>query len=88
MYDSFADDSTKDKKKIKWGEEDGIASERLEQIIKESMQVFWKFVRADKDKDDENVFHKVFHHKENEVKDTEISELLRDIQIKLHKVFY
>lgn len=78
------DDSTKDKKKIKWGEEDGIASERLEQIIKKSMQLFWKFVRADKD--DEKVFHKVFHHhKENEVKDTEISELLRDIQIQLHK---
>lgn len=51
------------------------------------MQLFWKFVRADKD--DEKVFHKVFHHhKENEVKDTEISELLRDIQIQLHKVFY
>jgi len=46
------------------------------------MQVFWKFVRADKD--DENVFHKVFHHKENEVKE---AELLRDIQIRLHKVF-
>ncbi|GAU44202.1 hypothetical protein TSUD_370650 [Trifolium subterraneum] len=80
---TIKDDSTKDKKKIKWGEENVIACERLAQIIKESMQMFWEFVKADKE--DGNVFHKVSHHKGNEGKDKEISDLLGDIQTQLHK---
>jgi hypothetical protein len=84
-YDCFADDSIKDKKKFKWGEEDAIACERLAQIIKDSMQMFWEFVKADKE--DGNVFHKVSHHKGNEGEDKEISDLLGDIRTQLHKVF-
>ncbi|XP_045804386.1 uncharacterized protein LOC123897694 [Trifolium pratense] len=80
---TIKDDSTKDKKKVKWGEEDAIACERLAHIIKESMQMFWEFVKPDKE--DGNVFHKVSHHKGNEGKDKEISDLLGDIQTQLHK---
>ena len=79
---TIKDDSTKDKKKFKWGEEDAIGSERLEQIIKESMQVFWEFLRVGKDEG--NVFQKVYH-KGNEVKDKENSDILRDIQTQLYK---
>ncbi|RHN41035.1 putative ribosomal protein L34Ae [Medicago truncatula] len=71
------DDSTKEKKEIAWGdEEDAISIERLEQIIKESMQVFLEFVG---DKDDGSVFHRVSHHKGNELKEEDILELLGDI---------
>ncbi|KAK2355102.1 myb protein X [Trifolium repens] len=79
---TIKDDSIKDKK-IKWGEEDAIASERLAQIINESMQMFWEFVKADKE--DGNEFRKVSHHKGNEGEDKEISDLLGDIRTQLHK---
>ncbi|CAI8606812.1 unnamed protein product [Vicia faba] len=81
--DPFQNDSAKDKKKIKWGEDDVIASENLEEIIKESMQIFWEFVEAYKD--DGNVFQKIPRYRMNEIKDKEISELLEDIQTQLHK---
>lgn len=65
----------------KGGEEDPIASGRLEDIIKESMQVFWEFVRADKD--NVNVISK---HIGNDLKDPSISNLLVDIRTQLQKV--
>jgi len=81
-----SDDGTKEKKEIVWGdEEDAISIERLEQIIKESMQVFLEFVG---DKDDGSVFHRVSHHKGNELKEEDISELLGDIRTQLHKVIF
>ncbi|CAI8606813.1 unnamed protein product [Vicia faba] len=80
---SIKDDSAKDKKKVKWSEEGAIGCERLEHIIKESMQVFLEFVNADKD--DGNVFHKTSHYRENEVKHKEISSVLGDIRTQLHK---
>lgn len=67
------------------GEEDAIGNERLEHIIKKSMQVFWEFVNADKD--DENLFHKTSHYRENKIKDKEISDLVGNIRTQLHKVF-
>lgn len=79
-------DSIKDKKRIKWDEENAIASENLKEIIKESMQKFLEFVEAYKD--DRNVFHKVPHYRMNEIQDREILELLEDIQTQLHKVGY
>ncbi|KAL5163275.1 hypothetical protein HKD37_07G020208 [Glycine soja] len=76
------DDNTKDKKIIKLGEEHAIDSERLEQIIKESMRVFWEFVRADKDYG--NVI-KVFHQTGIHVKDPAISDLLGNVRTQLQK---
>lgn len=79
-------DSIKDDTRIKWGEEDAIARENLDEIIKESMQKFLEFVKTYKD--DKNVFHKVPRYRMNEIKDKEILELLEDIQTQLHKVGY
>lgn len=79
-------DSIKDDKRIKWGEEDAIARENLDEIIKESMQKFLEFVKTYKD--DKNVFYKVPRYRMSEIKDKEISELLEDIQTQLHKVGY
>lgn len=50
------------------------------------MQVFWEFIRADKENG--NVFHKVSNHKGTKVKDAEISNLLVEVQTQLHKVFF
>lgn len=65
-------------------EEDAIASGRLEDIIKESMRVFWEFVRADKDYG--NVVLKVSKHIGTDLKDPAISNLLVDIRTQLQKV--
>ncbi|XP_057448242.1 uncharacterized protein LOC130739829 isoform X2 [Lotus japonicus] len=64
-------------------EEDAIASGRLEDIIKESMRVFWEFVRADKDYG--NVVLKVPKHIGTDLKDPAISNLLVDIRTQLQK---
>lgn len=79
------DDNTKDKKIIKLGEEHAIDSERLEQIIKESMRVFWEFVRADKDYG--NVI-KISHQIGVDVKDPAISDLLGNVRTQLQKVTF
>lgn len=60
-------------------EDDAIAGERLAEIIKESMRVFWDFVRADKD-DTGNAFFKVSHQSKTHLKDPEISDLLISIR--------
>jgi len=78
-----ADDNTKDKKIIKLGEEYAINSERLEKIIKESMQVFWEFVRADKD-----YAIKASHKIVIDLKDLSISDLLGNVRTQLQKVFF
>ncbi|MED6121649.1 hypothetical protein PIB30_032190 [Stylosanthes scabra] len=82
---AIKDDNRKDKKITKWGEEeDAIASGKLLEIIKESMQVFWEFVRADKDY--ENVIPKISKKRiGNDVSDPEISDLLVDIRVQLQK---
>ncbi|KAI5437454.1 hypothetical protein KIW84_023530 [Lathyrus oleraceus] len=66
----------------KGSEEDPIASGKLEDIIKESMRVFWEFVRADKDNGNVNVISK---HIGNDLKDPTISNLLVDIRTQLQK---
>ncbi|CAK8536751.1 unnamed protein product [Lathyrus sativus] len=66
----------------KGSEEDPIASGKLEDIIKESMRVFWEFVRADKDNGNVNVISK---HIGNDLKDPSISNLLMDIRTQLQK---
>ncbi|TKY69683.1 structural constituent of ribosome [Spatholobus suberectus] len=64
-------------------EEDVIASGRLAEIIKESMRVFWEFVRADKGYG--NVILKASQHHRTDVKDTLISGLMVDIKTQLQK---
>ncbi|GAU46525.1 hypothetical protein TSUD_402550 [Trifolium subterraneum] len=65
----------------KGGEEDPIASGRLQDIIKESMRVFWEFVRAD-NKDNGNLISKEIG---SDLKDPVISNLLVDIRTQLLK---
>ncbi|KAK7400920.1 hypothetical protein VNO78_12229 [Psophocarpus tetragonolobus] len=79
---AIKDDNTKDKKIIKLGEEYAIDSERLEQIIKECMRVFWEFVKADKDYG--NVI-KNSHYIGIDLKDPAISDLLGDVRTQLQK---
>ncbi|KAK7307109.1 hypothetical protein VNO77_39878 [Canavalia gladiata] len=68
----------------KWNEEeDAIASGRLAEIIKESMRVFWEFVRADKDYG--NVILKVSQQNKIDLKDPVISGFLVDIRTQLQK---
>ncbi|ESW30647.1 hypothetical protein PHAVU_002G171100 [Phaseolus vulgaris] len=77
------DDNTKDKKIIKLGEEyAAINSERLAKIISESMQMFWEFVRADKDYG--NVI-KASHKTGIDLKDQSISDLLGNVRTQLQK---
>ncbi|KAK7317990.1 hypothetical protein RJT34_02673 [Clitoria ternatea] len=74
---AIKDDNMKDKKMIKWSEEDAIDSEKLARIIKESMRVLWEFVRADKDY---GVCYSGI-----DAKDPEISDLVRNVRTQLHK---
>ncbi|KAH1261019.1 hypothetical protein GmHk_02G003990 [Glycine max] len=64
-------------------EEDAIASGKLADIIKESMRVFWEFVRADKDYG--NVIFKASQHNRIDLKDPIISGLMVDIKTQLQK---
>ncbi|CAL0315181.1 unnamed protein product [Lupinus luteus] len=75
------DDNMNDKNITKGDEEDyAIASGRLADIIKESMSVFWEFVKADRDYG--NVIPKV---SQQIGIDPAISGLLVDIRTQLHK---
>lgn len=74
----FADDSKEDE------EEDAIGSGRLAEIIKESMRVFWEFVRADKDYG--NLIFKASQYSIIDLKDPVISSLMVDIRTQLQKV--
>ena len=62
-----------------------INSERLVKIISESMQMFWEFVRADKDYG--NVI-KASHKTGIDLKDQSISDLLGNVRTQLQKVFF
>ncbi|KAL5123275.1 60S ribosomal protein L34 [Glycine soja] len=64
-------------------EEDAIASGKLADITKESMRVFWEFVRADKDYG--NVIFKASQHNRIDLKDPIISGLMVDIKTQLQK---
>lgn len=62
-------------------EEDTITSAMLTVIIKESMRVFWEFLRADKDEGDVML-------KSPELQDSIDSELLIDIRTDFQKVCF
>nr|KYP65801.1 hypothetical protein KK1_012067 [Cajanus cajan] len=64
-------------------DENPIASGRLADIIKESMRMFWEFVRADKDYG--NVIFKASQHNRTVLKDPMISGLMVDIKTQLQK---
>lgn len=83
LVPAIKDDSMKDKNITKGDEEDAITSGRLADIIKESMRVFWEFVRADKDYG--NVILKAFQQIGTDFKDPAISSLLVDIRTQLQK---
>ncbi|CAL0308115.1 unnamed protein product [Lupinus luteus] len=77
-------DSMKDRNITRGDEKDNaISSGRLVDIIKESMSVFWEFVRADKDYG--NVFLKASQHIGLDLKDPATSCLLVDIRTQLQK---
>lgn len=71
------DDSKEDE------EEDAIGSGRLADIIKESMSVFWEFIRADKDYG--NVILKASQYNRIDLKDPLISSLMLEIRTQLQK---
>jgi len=75
----------KDKNATKRDDEDAVTSGKLAETIRESMRVFWEFVRADKEVNG-NVFSKVSHRTRTHLKDPAISDLLTDIQTHLQKV--
>lgn len=77
----------KDKKMMRREEEDAVTSVKLEEMIKESMRVFWEFIRADKDDTNANVLFKVSHQSKKHLKDPAISDLLIHTRTHLHKVF-
>ncbi|QCD90443.1 hypothetical protein DEO72_LG4g1399 [Vigna unguiculata] len=64
-------------------EDAAIASGRLAEIIKESMRVFWEFVRADKDYG--NVIFKASQHHRIDLNDPMIPGLMVEIKAQLQK---
>ncbi|XP_047175401.1 uncharacterized protein LOC124842855 [Vigna umbellata] len=64
-------------------EDAAIASGRLTEIIKESMRVFWEFVRADKDYG--NVIFKASQHHKIDLNDPMIPGLMVEIKAQLQK---
>ncbi|XP_054808561.1 uncharacterized protein LOC129310675 [Prosopis cineraria] len=83
---AIKDDSMKENNVMTKDEEDAVSSERLAEIIRESMYIFCKFVRADKHDMNTNTFFKVpYQTKPTHLKDPAISHLLTDIQTQLHK---
>ncbi|XP_028762086.1 uncharacterized protein LOC114720595 [Neltuma alba] len=80
------DDSMKDKNMMTKDEEDTVSSEKLAEIIRESIYIFCKFARADKHEINANTFFKVPHQtKPTHLKDPATYHLLTDIQTHLHK---
>ncbi|WVZ09241.1 hypothetical protein V8G54_013771 [Vigna mungo] len=64
-------------------EDAAIASGRLAEIIKESMRVFWEFVRADKDYG--NVIFKASQHHRIDLNDPMIPGIMVEIKAQLQK---
>lgn len=82
---SQADDSAREKNITKGDDEEYMVTiTRLAEIIKESMWLFWKFVRADKE--DGNLILRVSQQTRTDTKDPTISDLVKDIRAHLHKV--
>ncbi|KAH7570104.1 hypothetical protein JRO89_XS05G0045300 [Xanthoceras sorbifolium] len=73
------DDSLKDRKERRRDEKDAITSPMLTEIIKESMKVFWEFLRADKDGSNDVI------SRSPELQDSIDSELLNDIRTDFQK---
>ncbi|XP_054825373.1 uncharacterized protein LOC129322928 [Prosopis cineraria] len=81
---AIRDDSAKERNITKGDQEYVVSSARLAEIIKESMRLFWKFVRADKE--DVNLILKVSQPTRTvPSRDPAIFDLVKDIRAHLHK---
>lgn len=80
----FSEDSLKDRKKERRGGRDvnAVTSVMLVEIMEESIRIFWRFVRADKDES------KGQRGTKAELQDPMDSELLMNILADLHKVSF
>lgn len=63
-----------------------VTIETLEDIMEESIRIFWEFVKADKD--ETSGFLKMLIGSHAELEDPADSKLMSEIQIKLEKVVY
>ncbi|XP_028798692.1 uncharacterized protein LOC114754111 isoform X2 [Neltuma alba] len=79
---AIRDDSSKETIINKEDEEYVVSIARLAEIIKESMWLFWRFVRADKDG---NLILRISQQTRTYPKDPAISDLVKDIRSHLHK---
>ncbi|XP_042497339.1 uncharacterized protein LOC122076112 [Macadamia integrifolia] len=81
---AIKEDSSKDKKKSKLGDNDAIKIGKLTDIIEESMRIFWEFVRAD-DKHEATVILKGFWRTQVELQDPSDLKLLTKIRSNVQK---
>uniref|UniRef100_A0A2P2JP52 Uncharacterized protein MANES_01G090500 n=1 Tax=Rhizophora mucronata TaxID=61149 RepID=A0A2P2JP52_RHIMU len=81
------DDKVKDKKgRRKWKDKDAITGDMLVEIIEESIRIFWRFVRADKDV--HHVVQKGRKGTQIEPQDPSELELLAEVRTSLQKVSF
>lgn len=81
-----AEDKAKDKKKFRKreGDNDGITSDMLVEILEESIRIIWRFIRDDKDASSLTI--KGLREHQVELQDPADSQLLVDILMDLQKV--
>ncbi|KAK4261117.1 hypothetical protein QN277_004162 [Acacia crassicarpa] len=82
---TIQDDSMRDKNMMTKDEEDTVSSERLAEIIRESMYIFSKFARADKHDINGSTCFRLPQTKPTHLKDPATSHLFTDIQTHLLK---
>lgn len=82
----IAEDSTKDKKKVRMKARDeyAITSDVLVEIMEESIRIFWRFVRADKDANFSS--YKGQKRTQIEPQDAMDLELLAEVRASLQRV--
>lgn len=68
------------------GDGQGVSGEKMEEIMEESIRMFWEFVKADKD--ETLGILKGFMGTHVELQDPSDFDLVEDIQFDLHKVDY
>lgn len=64
----------------------GITSEMLEDIMEESIRVFWEFVKADKDEPSSMILKGLMMRSQAELQDPSDFALMSEIQASLQKV--
>lgn len=86
LHTDFAEDNSKDRRKGRTGDrvEYVVSSETLVEIMEESIRIFWRFVRADKDCS--SVVVKGHKGTPEQLQNPGDLELLMEIKKILHKV--